>query len=39
MGSISMTSYLLGMQPPAAVAVGDDSQSLPTRVPPEQTNT
>lgn len=39
LGSLSMTSYLLGMQPPAAGAHGDDTQSLPARVPPEQTNT
>lgn len=28
----------LGMQPPEPFAGGDDAQSLPTRVPPEQTN-
>jgi 4,5-DOPA dioxygenase extradiol len=39
LGSLSMTSYLLGMQPPSAGGRGDDTQSLPTRVPPEQTNT
>jgi 4,5-DOPA dioxygenase extradiol len=39
LGSLSMTSYLLGMQPPAPRAHGDDTQSLPARVPPEQTNT
>lgn len=39
MGSISMTSYPLGMQPPESATGGDDAQSLPTRVPPEQTNT
>lgn len=39
LGSLSMTSYLVGMQPPPARATGDDSQSLPAQVPPEQTNT
>lgn len=39
LGSLSMTSYLLGMQPPSRGGQGDDTQSLPTRVPPEQTNT
>lgn len=39
LGSLSMTSYLVGMPPPAARATGDDSQSLPAQVPPEQTNT
>ncbi|MBK6006890.1 4,5-DOPA dioxygenase extradiol [Ramlibacter ginsenosidimutans] len=39
LGSLSMTSYLLGMQPPAPRGHGDDTQSLPGRVPPEQTNT
>lgn len=39
LGSLSMTSYLLGMQPPARDGQGEDTQSLPTRVPPEQTNT
>lgn len=39
MGSLSMTSYLLGMEPPTVSATGDDAQSLPARVPPEQTNT
>lgn len=39
LGSLSMTSYLLGMQPPPALATGDDVQSLPTHVPLEQTNT
>jgi 4,5-DOPA dioxygenase extradiol len=38
LGSLSMTSYLLGMNPPAARRDGSDEQSLPTRVPPEQTN-
>ena len=39
LGSLSMTSYLLGMQPPATLSSGDNEQTLPTRVPPEQTNT
>lgn len=39
LGSLSMTSYLVGMEPPAARAMGDDLQSLPETVPPEQTNT
>jgi 4,5-DOPA dioxygenase extradiol len=39
LGSLSMTSYLVGMDVPASVHAGDDSQSLPQRVPPEQTNT
>jgi 4,5-DOPA dioxygenase extradiol len=39
MGSLSMTSYLVGMAVPQALATGDDMQSLPLRVPPEQTNT
>jgi hypothetical protein len=34
-----MTSYLLGMQPPPGVLQAQDAQSLPQRVPPEQTNT
>jgi 4,5-DOPA dioxygenase extradiol len=38
LGSISMTSYLLGMQPPVPPARSDDTQSLPAGVPPEQTN-
>ena len=39
MGSLSMTSYLVGMTVPAALAQGHDAQSLPAQVPPEQTNT
>ena len=39
MGSISMTSYLLGMRPPEPSTGGDDAQLLPAGVPPEQTNT
>lgn len=39
LGSLSMTSYLLGMQPPPARARRDDTQSMPSRVPPEQSNT
>ena len=38
LGSLSMTCYLLGMRPPRAVAGADDVQSLPSRVPPQQTN-
>lgn len=38
LGSLSMTSYILGMQPPAAGARPDDAQSMPAHVPPEQTN-
>jgi len=38
LGSLSMTSYLLGMQPPLVSAGDDDVQSMPPRVPPEQTN-
>ena len=39
LGSLSMTSYLVGMDVPASVHTGDDTQSLPRQVPPEQTNT
>ena len=39
LGSLSMTSYLLGMQPPVARTDGDNGQSLPAGVRPEQTNT
>jgi 4,5-DOPA dioxygenase extradiol len=39
LGSLSMTSYLVGMSVPLFVARGDDEQSLPTDVRPEQTNT
>jgi 4,5-DOPA dioxygenase extradiol len=38
LGSLSMTSYLLGMPPPVAPARSDTAQQLPARVPPEQTN-
>ncbi|HSW17897.1 MAG TPA: 4,5-DOPA dioxygenase extradiol [Ramlibacter sp.] len=39
LGSLSMTSYLLGMQPPAArTASGSDAASMPADTPPEQTN-
>jgi len=38
LGSLSMTSYLVGMRVPEAMAVGDDTQSLPWDVPPDQTN-
>ncbi|WP_239797136.1 4,5-DOPA dioxygenase extradiol [Candidatus Nitrotoga arctica] len=38
LGSLSMTSYLLGMQPPVARTSGDEAQLLPAGVPPEQTN-
>ena len=39
LGSLSMTSYLVGMKVPDAVAVGDEAQTLPVGVPAEQTNT
>jgi 4,5-DOPA dioxygenase extradiol len=39
LGSLAMTSYLLGMQPPAGSTATVDAQSLPAGVPPEQTNT
>ena len=39
MGSLSMTSYLLGMEPPDGPPQGSATQSLPGEVPPEQTNT
>jgi 4,5-DOPA dioxygenase extradiol len=38
LGSISMTSYLLGMEPPVPGTGREDAQSLPAGVPPEQTN-
>lgn len=38
LGSLSMTSYLLGMQPPAMRTGEEAAQSLPERVPAEQTN-
>jgi 4,5-DOPA dioxygenase extradiol len=39
LGSLSMTSYLAGMEVPRAGADGDQVQSFPADVPPEQTNT
>jgi 4,5-DOPA dioxygenase extradiol len=39
LGSLSMTSYLLGMRPPVPRTGGDDVQSLPAGLPPEQSNT
>ena len=39
LGSLSMTSYLVGMPMPAEDTSGDGTQSLPRDVPPEQTNT
>lgn len=38
LGSLSMTSYVVGMRPPSRPADAADSQTLPDRVPPEQTN-
>ena len=39
LGSLSMTSYLLGMQPPAArPSAARDAGSMPAGTPPEQTN-
>ena len=38
MGSLSMTSYVLGMPVPDHVTDATDSQTLPDQVPPEQTN-
>ena len=38
MGSLSMTSYLLGMPVPSNRSDAADAQSLPAGVPPEQTN-
>lgn len=38
LGSLSMTSYLLGMHPPVARSAVADVQSMPDGVPPEQTN-
>jgi 4,5-DOPA dioxygenase extradiol len=37
LGSLTMTSYVLGMQPPAGAA-GDEATTMPARTPPEQTN-
>ena len=39
LGSLSMTSYLLGMAVPPSRARAEHEQSLPSDVPPEQTNT
>jgi len=39
LGSLSMTSYLVGMPMPTEDTSGDGAQSLPRDVPPEQTNT
>jgi len=39
LGSLSMTSYLVGMPFPASDAQGDRDQSLPGGIRPEQTNT
>jgi 4,5-DOPA dioxygenase extradiol len=39
LGSLSMTSYLVGMAVPPSVTRGDDEQTLPSDVRPEQTNT
>jgi 4,5-DOPA dioxygenase extradiol len=39
LGSLSMTSYLVGMALPTAERSGDAGQVLPRDVPPEQTNT
>lgn len=40
MGSLSMTSYLLGMAPPRARSSGDgEAAAMPAGTPPEQTNT
>ena len=38
LGSLSMTSYLLGMELPASASRGEDEQSLPRDLRPEQTN-
>jgi 4,5-DOPA dioxygenase extradiol len=38
LGSLSMTSYLLGMEPPASTAGTGSPAGLPTGTPPEQTN-
>jgi 4,5-DOPA dioxygenase extradiol len=39
LGSLSMTSYLAGMDVPSSAVLGQDEQSLPREVPPEKTNT
>jgi 4,5-DOPA dioxygenase extradiol len=38
LGSLSMTSYLLGMLPPLSGAGSEQEQTLPSGIPPEQTN-
>ena len=38
LGSLSMTSYLLGMPAPAPAATGEAAATLPADTPPEQTN-
>ena len=39
LGSLSMTSYVLGMRPPHATAMsGHEGHSMPASTPPEQTN-
>lgn len=38
LGSLSMTSYVLGMPAPASTAHADDSQTVPAKAPPEQSN-
>ena len=38
LGSLSMTSYVVGMRAPSQLGDAADSQTLPERVPPEQTN-
>jgi len=39
LGSLSMTSYLVGMGVPSSVVLGQLEQSLPLDVPPEKSNT
>lgn len=39
LGSLSMTSYVLGMEPPIGSPEATGMQALPAHVPPEQTNT
>ena len=38
LGSLSMTSYVVGMRAPSQLGDAADSKTLPERVPPEQTN-